>query len=68
MPSDIKIYKIKDFVRFNESGDIDFERSMQIVHELAVAASFYAGNNILIDLRETTLVMETNIGMILQLL
>ena len=42
-------------------------RSMQIVHELAVAASFYARHNILIDLRETTLVMETNIGVILQL-
>ena len=67
MPSDIKIYKIKDFIRLNESGEIDFDRSMQIIRELAVTASFYAGHNILVDLRETTIVGESNMGDILQL-
>jgi len=67
MASDIKVYKIKDFLRFNESGEIDFDRSTQMIHEFAVAASFYAGHNILVDLRETTVVGESNIGMILQL-
>ena len=67
MSTDIKIYKIKDFVRFNESGEIDFERSMQMAHGLALAASQYTGHNILTDLRETTIVMEFNIGMILEL-
>jgi len=67
MSADIRIYKIKDFVRFNKSGEIDYDRSIQLVHDLATAASFYAGHNILIDLRETTIVMETNIGVILQL-
>ena len=47
MSSDIKIYKVKDFIRRNESGEIDFDRSMQIIRDLAVAASFYAGHNIL---------------------
>ena len=67
MSTDIKVYKIKDFVRFNESGGIDFDRSMQMVHGIALAASHYTGHNILTDLRETTLVVETNIGVILQL-
>ena len=67
MSTDIKVYKIKDFVRFNESGEIDFDRSMQMIHDFAVTASLYAGRNILADLRETTLVGEHNIGVILQL-
>jgi hypothetical protein len=67
MSSEIKIYKVKDFIRRNESGEIDFDRSMQIIHDLAVTASFYAGHNILVDLRETTIVGEGNIGVILQL-
>ncbi len=67
MSADIKVYKIKDFVRFNESGEIDFDRSMQMVHGIALAASHYTGHNILTDLRETTLVVESNIGVILQL-
>jgi hypothetical protein len=67
MSSEIKIYKVKDFIRRNESGEIDFDRSMQIIHDLALTASFYAGHNILVDLRETTIVGESNIGLILQL-
>ena len=67
MPTDIKVYKIKDFVRFNESGEIDFDRSMQMIHDFAVTASLYAGHNILADLRETTLVGESNISLIMQL-
>ena len=67
MASDIKIYKVKDFVRLNESGEIDFDRSMQIIRDLAVAASFYAGHNILVDLRETTIHGESDIGDVLRL-
>ena len=67
MSSDIKVYKVKDFLRLNESGQIDFDRSTQMIHDLAVAASFYAGHNILVDLRETKLVGESSIGMVLQL-
>ena len=67
MASDIKIYKVKDFVRLNESGEIDFDRSMQIIRDLAVAASFYEGHNILVDLRETTIHGQGNMGDILRL-
>jgi len=67
MSSEVKIYKVKDFIRRNESGEIDFERSMQIIRELAIAASFYAGHNILVDLRETTIVGESDMGTLLKL-
>ena len=55
MSSGIKVYKINDFIRKTESGDIDFDKSVQIVRELSAAAAFYTDHNILIDLRETTL-------------
>ena len=55
MSSGIKVYKIKDFIRKTESGDIDFDKSIQIVRELSAAAGFYTDHNVLIDLRETTL-------------
>jgi len=67
MSSEVKIYKVKDFIRRNESGEIDFERSMQIIRELAIAASFYAGHNILVDLRETTIAGESDMGTLLKL-
>ena len=67
MSVEIKIYKVKDFIRLNESGEIDFARSMQIIHNLAMAASIYRGHNILVDLRETTIVGETDMATILRL-
>ena len=55
MSSEIKIYKIKDFIRKTESGDVDFDKSIQIIRELSAVAALHTGHNILIDLRETTL-------------
>lgn len=54
MLSGIKIYKIKDFIRKTETGNIDLKRSKKIVRELATVAGFHTDHNILIDLRETT--------------
>jgi hypothetical protein len=54
MLSGIKIYKINDFIRKTETGNIDLERSKKIVRELAMAAELHANHNILVDLRETT--------------
>jgi hypothetical protein len=54
MLSGIKVYKVKDFIRKTETGNIDRKRSKQIVRELAMAAGSHTDNNILIDLRETT--------------
>lgn len=38
MLSGIKIYKVKDFIRKTETGNIDLERSKKIVRELGIAA------------------------------
>lgn len=54
MLSGIKIYKVNDFIRKTETGNIDLERSKKIVRELAMAAGLHANHNILVDLRETT--------------
>jgi hypothetical protein len=40
MSSRIKVYKIKDFIRKSESGEIDFDKSIQIVRELSTALLF----------------------------
>ena len=55
MAPGIKIYKINDFIRLNESGNMDFDKTIEIVKEVAAAATFHTDHNILIDLRETTL-------------
>ena len=67
MSTDVKIYQVKDFIRKNEAGEVDLQRSMEIIHELAVAASFHAGHNILIDMRETTIAGESSMSAILEL-
>ena len=55
MSSEIKTYKIEDLIRKAESGDIDYDKSIQIIRELSAASAFHPDHNILVDLRETTL-------------
>jgi hypothetical protein len=55
----VKIYRMKDLLRMTETGEIDVERSKEIVHQLAAAAAFHADHNILLDLRETTIKEES---------
>ena len=59
MLSGIKIYKVNDFIRKTETGNIDLERSIKIVRELAIAAGLHSDHNILVDLRETTVSAAT---------
>ena len=54
MLSGLKIYKVKDFLRKTETGNIDLKRSKQIVKELAMVAGLHTNHNILIDLRVTS--------------
>jgi len=61
MLSGIKIYKVNDFIRKTETGNIDLERSKKIVRELAMAAGLHANHNILVDLRETTVSAASSI-------
>jgi hypothetical protein len=67
MASQIKLYKVKDFVRQTPTGEIDYDRSLEIIHELATAASFFADHNVLVDMRETTIVGVEGMGAVLQL-
>ena len=48
-----KMYKIKDFVRRTETGEINIQKSLNAVAELAVASKLHKDINILIDLRDT---------------
>ena len=52
--SGIKVYKVKDFIRNTETGNIDLKRSKQIARDLAKASRSRPNHNILVDLRETT--------------
>jgi len=52
----IKIYKGTDFIRLNEEGNLDVERSCKLVRELSTAADFHRNHHILVDLRETEVV------------
>jgi len=62
LDSGIKIYSMKDFIRKNASGEIDSERSIELVRELSLSANLHVDHNILIDLRETTISIDS-IGM-----
>jgi hypothetical protein len=53
MPSGIKVYQIKDFIRMSESGEIDLDKSIRMVRELAAVTAFNSDHNILLDLRKT---------------
>ena len=59
MLSGIKVYNVKDFIRKTETGNIDLNRSKQIVRDLANAAGSHTDHNILIDMRETTISVAT---------
>ena len=65
MVSGIKVYKVKDFVRTTQTGNVDIKRSKEIVIDLANAAGSHADHNILIDMRETS-VSVSNIVDILE--
>lgn len=55
----IKVYRINDFIRKDVSGEIDFDKSLQLVVELAAAANYHAGHNVLVDFRDTTTSVDT---------
>jgi len=65
VPSDIKIYKIGDFIKKTASGAIDRNLSIGIVHELSIAANYHENHNIMLDLRETDLI--ANMGDLIQI-
>ncbi len=66
MPSEVKIYKIQDFIRQNESGELTRERITDIIHEIAALAHFHPEHNILFDFRKTTLPQDYDMADILE--
>lgn len=53
MSSDVKIYKLKDFIRKTETGDLSYDRIVEIIHEISMVACLFDNHNILLDLRKT---------------
>jgi hypothetical protein len=53
-----EIYKIKDFIRRTETGEINIQKSLTAVKDLALASEFRKDVNILIDLRETETTLD----------
>ena len=58
MTMSYKIYKVKDFIRRTEKGEINIQESLNTVAELAIASKFHKDVNILIDLRETETTLD----------
>ncbi len=52
------IYKVKDFIRRTEKGEINIQKSLNTVAELAIASEFHKDVNILVDLRETETTLD----------
>lgn len=60
MPTAYKIYRLKDFIRKDESGELNADRVHELVYEIGHAAARHPDHNILLDFRETTI---TNFSM-----
>ena len=52
---EIKKHKIRDFICLTESGDIDLEKSKQIIKQLATVGLFHPDCHILTDFRDATI-------------
>ena len=55
MKTEIKTYKIKDFIRKNVSGEVDVDESVVLARQFASIACLHPSHNILIDMRDTTI-------------
>lgn len=64
MPSHVKIYRVGDIIRMTESGELDLDRSIGIVRELATEADYHKDHNVILDLRETS--VNASMGDIIQ--
>ena len=58
MNKQYKVYKGLEFIRKTEQGEIDIERSKDIVKEIAIAASAHSVSDIILDLRDTETVLN----------
>ena len=54
MKTEIKTYKINDFIKKNVSGELAFDKSMAFARKFASIACLQPDHKILIDVRDTT--------------
>ena len=54
MHSEIKIYKMNDFIRINRSGEIDYNKTIEIIRQIYSSTTNHPNHNVLIDMRGTT--------------
>jgi hypothetical protein len=52
MSNGYKVYHINDFIRKTPKGELDIDKSMEIVMELAATAGYHDDHNLLVDLRQ----------------
>ena len=55
MRTEVKVYKIRDFVRKTVSGEIDMTQSMSLVRQFSEIACLHPEHNILVDMRDSEL-------------
>lgn len=67
LPTNILIYRVGEFIRMTHTGRIDLKRSKQLVHQLVVAASVSDAENILLDLRGSTVAGEVTTSDLIEL-
>lgn len=53
MPEGYRVYKSGDFIRKTAEGQLDLQKSLDLVKELVTASRFHREHDLLIDLRQT---------------
>ena len=53
MPAGYKVYKSGDFIRKTAEGQLNLQKSLDLVKELVTASGFHRGHDLLVDLRQT---------------
>jgi hypothetical protein len=54
MAHDIRLIRLKDFLRTDDTGTIDLQSSKRALKDLAAACAAHANHHVLIDVREAT--------------
>ena len=53
MPAGYKVYKSGDFIRKTTEGQLDLQKSLDLVKELVTVSGFHREHDLLVDLRQT---------------
>ena len=53
MPEGYRVYKSGDFIRKTAEGQLDLQKSLDLVKELVTVSGFHREHDLLVDLRQT---------------